>query len=85
MTDKDSMPFDGSTSAPRDASMNSGQGSVLASIYARGVAVSRYTPQGSMQPFGQDTGTASDATVLATDHVVSNLESTAGTGNKNAR
>jgi hypothetical protein len=58
------MPFGNSSSAPRDPSINSGAGSIMASIFARGVAVSRYTPQGTMQPFGQDTGTATDSTVL---------------------
>lgn len=67
------MPFDGSSSAPTDASYNSGHGSILASLFARGVAISRHTPQGSMQPFGQETGTADDNTIVAADDVVSNL------------
>jgi hypothetical protein len=58
------IPFDGSSSAPADATFNSGNGSIMASIVARGIAISRYTPQGSMRPFGQDTGTAGDNTVV---------------------
>jgi hypothetical protein len=80
MTKHRPMPFEGSTSAPADASLNSGHGSIMAAIVSRGVAVTRHTPQGSMQPFGQDMGTASDNTILATDHVVSNFTSPAGTG-----
>ncbi len=68
------MPFDGSSSAPADATFNSGNGSVLASIIARGIAISRYTPQGSMQPFGQDIGTAGDTTVVDHGDVTSNLQ-----------
>jgi hypothetical protein len=64
--------FDGSSSAPGDAASTSGNGSVMASIFARGIAISRYTPQGSMQPFGQDTGTAGDNTVVSPVDVASN-------------
>jgi hypothetical protein len=68
-----------SSSAPTDPAINSGHGSILASIFARGVAVMRHTPQGSMQPFGQDTGTATDNTILTHDAVVSNFQSSSGT------
>lgn len=66
------MLFDGSSSAPTDASNSSGLGSIIASIFARGVVVSRHSSQGSMQPFGQDTGTAVDNTIMA-DDLVPNL------------
>ena len=79
------VPFESSTSAPSDPSHNSGQGSILASIVARGVAISRYTPQGSMQPFGQETGTASDNTILATADVVSSFQSSSGTESASER
>jgi hypothetical protein len=83
MKSNQSMPFDGSSSAPTDASINSGGGSIMASIFARGVVVSRHTSQGSMQPFGQDTGTAADNTVLGESHdIISHLQSTSGTGQK---
>ena len=79
------VPFESSTSAPADATINSGQGSILASIFARGVAISRHTPQGSMQPFGQDTGTATDNTILSSHDVVSNFRSSSGTGSQSSK
>ena len=66
------MPFNGSTSAPADAVFGSGDGSITASLIAHGIAVSRHTPQGSMKPCGQDTGTADDNTVIESGNVVSN-------------
>lgn len=74
--------FKNSSSAPADPLMTSGQGSIMASIFSRGVVVSRHTPQGSMQPFGQETGTATDSTILETHDVVSNFQSASDTGNK---
>ena len=61
------MAFQGSSSAPVDFSSGSGAGSVLATIISQGVVVSKYTPQGSMRPFGQDTGTADDNTIVESE------------------
>lgn len=58
------LPVQGTTSAPTDGFATTGQGSITAVLYSRGVAFSRYTPQGSMQPFGQETGTADDNAVV---------------------
>ncbi len=58
------MPYRGSSSAPVDFGSGSGAGSVVATIISRGVIVSKYTAQGSMRPFGQDTGTADDNTIV---------------------
>lgn len=57
--------FRDSSSAPLDYAWGSGGGSIIASMVSRGVAVSRHTASGTMRPFGQDTGTADDATALA--------------------
>jgi len=53
-----------STSDPLDADSNTGAGSIAAVIISKGGYVSRYTPQGSIKPFGQSTGTADDFTAL---------------------
>jgi hypothetical protein len=72
------VAFDG-TSAPTDAAFTTGNGSIIASIITRGMAVSRHTPQGSLKPFGQDTGTADDNTAVEVRHETSNLRHTSGT------
>ena len=56
------MAFTGTSSAPSENS-GSGAGSIMASMISRGVLVSRYTSQGTMRPFGEDTGSADDSTV----------------------
>jgi len=56
------MAFTGTSSAPSDNS-GSTAGSIMASIISRGVFVSRYTSQGTIRPFGEDTGSADDSTV----------------------
>jgi hypothetical protein len=61
------IPSEDSSSAPTDFGFGSGNGSLMATIVSKGVVVSRYTPQGSIKPFGQDTGTADDNTVIATE------------------
>ena len=73
------MPFEGSTSAPNDAFNGSGLGSIIAAIFARGVVVTRHTPQGSTQPFGQSTGTADDNAFVEPIDVASNLSASPGT------
>jgi hypothetical protein len=51
------------SSAPMDHAYGSGGGSIIASMMARGIAVSRYTLHGTIRPFGQDTGTADDTMI----------------------
>jgi hypothetical protein len=60
----DTKQFRNSSSAPVSYEYGSGGGSIMATMVSRGVAVSRYTPAGTMRPFGQHTGTADDSTVL---------------------
>jgi hypothetical protein len=55
----------------------------MAALFARGVAITRYTPQGSIQPFGQDTGTADDNTVVVVGDVESNYADSTGTAVSN--
>jgi hypothetical protein len=57
-------PFRESSSAPLDYAWGSGGGSIIATMVSRGVAVSKHTPAGTMRPFGQDTGTADDSSIL---------------------
>ena len=52
------------TSVPTDHGGGTGGGSIVASMISRGVAVSRYTAQGTIRPFGQDIGTADDVSAL---------------------
>lgn len=59
--------FRTSSSAPLPSSDNTGTGSIIAGMISRGVGVSRYTPQGTMKPFGQDVGTADDSSVTTDD------------------
>jgi hypothetical protein len=60
----DTKQFRDSSSAPVSYECGSGGGSIMATMVSRGVAISRYTSAGTMRPFGQDTGTADDNTVL---------------------
>lgn len=53
------------TSAPSANDTHTGAGSIAAVMISKGVLVSKFTPQGTIRPFGQDTGTADDSTVLA--------------------
>jgi hypothetical protein len=57
-------PFRESSSAPLDYEWGSGGGSITATMVSRGVAVSKHTLVGTMRPFGQDTGTADDSSIL---------------------
>jgi hypothetical protein len=72
------VPFIGTSSAPTD-DRGSGAGSVMAVIVSHGVAISRHTPEGSYRPFGLDTGTADDNTLLEQGDVVSYADAPEGT------
>ena len=61
----DTKQFRDSSSAPVSYEGGSGGGSIMATLISRGVAVSRFTPSGTIRPFGQDTGTADDSTALS--------------------
>ena len=54
----------GATSMPLVVREGTGDGSLAASLISNGFVVSRYTPAGTVRPFGQDIGTADDATAV---------------------
>ena len=67
MTEWPPSPSTGSTSAPLDNRNATRDGSLIATLISQGVAVVRFTPQGTVIPFGQNIGTAVDATAVRCD------------------
>ena len=52
-----------SSSMPSFFNQGTGTGSLVASMLAQGIIVSKFTPEGTIRPFGQDNGTADDCTI----------------------
>jgi hypothetical protein len=63
MSQKPMLPFN-TSSMPTAGDSGTGAGSVYAKVISKGASVSKYTPQGTIRPFGEAMGTADDATVL---------------------
>lgn len=54
------------TSAPTEG-LDTGSGSIMATMLARGVVVARQTAGGSFRPFGIEMDSADDATLVSQD------------------